>query len=475
MKKVNISLGIIFIWALPFHGMALNLEQLESIVSSQLCQGEKCKIDCDNRLLQRIGHDLPADADSCHAKEQYQLLEAGLYRTTYGEVKSLKRKFALLSKQKKVNLPDIHAQQVTNKISPYIIDLQVNPNKPIAPSSFLPVKLKPPTQQPLKNASNFITKPNIPSISKKSPKNKIISSLHLGCQHYATFGHRGGPVGAENSIPAVLSGLKDRHNGVEIDTQRLIDGVWVVHHDPLIGRSSYGITGFVNLLSSEQWKQVFLLNRKGKETNIKAPLLKDLLKAFSQHAVKGQVINIEIKMVKAKQYSCDQLTALNQQVRSILKPSQFFFTSTYLDALQCIRNINHGVYLGLIIEPNEQSLKRVIDTQYGAEYRSFKQHVPLWWKTALKNNHQSNREWLLRNNYMDLKSMIGPNFGLHIDYRDIDRMTGKIEAAGGRWMIYELNDDQGMLNILKTRIIKHQLIPQAVIIDSPKKTFCQAW
>ncbi|MDQ6962824.1 MAG: hypothetical protein Q9M28_09935 [Mariprofundaceae bacterium] len=124
MTRINTLYGMTLMILLPINAMALDLDKLETTVSSQLCQNGDCKSNCDDALVKRIGQDLPSDADSCHAKEQYRLLAKGLYRTTKGETKSLKQEFTPVVSQDKMNLPDIQAQPVTDKPSPYIIDLQ---------------------------------------------------------------------------------------------------------------------------------------------------------------------------------------------------------------------------------------------------------------------------------------------------------------------------------------------------------------
>ena len=126
IKKINFLLGILFLWSIPSYAAAIDLDSLESTVSSQLCSGDNCQSDCDDKLAQRVGHDLPADADSCHATEQYRLLKQGLYRTVGGKVQSLQGKFKALAIQKEIDVPRIQQQRVDNKTSPYVIDLNAD-------------------------------------------------------------------------------------------------------------------------------------------------------------------------------------------------------------------------------------------------------------------------------------------------------------------------------------------------------------
>ncbi|MDQ7003713.1 MAG: glycerophosphodiester phosphodiesterase [Ghiorsea sp.] len=432
--------------------MALDLDSLEDEVLLETCHGVGCGKNCDDALKFRLGKDLPLDADYCHSEEQYNLLEKNLYRTGTGEIKVLNKAESSNVKVTTINMLAIKNEAVNDKSSPYVIDLQAKIDPEKKPRAYKPVER---TMKPKPRSS--------------APIKKKTAEPLLGCKSFKTFGHRGGHGGPENSIPAVLSGLEAKHNGVEIDTQLLTDGTWVVHHDPMIGRSSYGVLGFVNTLTKKDWNKVYLLSRSGKKTKVKAPLLEELLQAFKSKSVSGQVLNIEIKMVKDNQYKAAQLASLNKLVLSYLKPSQFIYTSTFLSALKSMRTINTRVYLGLVIEPNPVTMKRVISTTYGAEYRSIKGKLA----TKLQSSKRSsNRAWLNRKNYAELEAFIGPSFGLHLDYRDMDTVGEKLREHNVLWMVYELDDDAGLLQAIQKKKAKHLPLPPAIIIDSPRAMFC---
>jgi len=442
----------------PNLAFGLDLDALEEAVFTETCKGSNCSKDCDDKLKRRIGRDLPKDADVCHASEQYRLLEKNLYRTASGEIKVLK-KAAVASKQaESIKLQKLQQQDVSDKTSPYMIDLETkfDPNKE-------KVNFEP--------RYNNVSEP-AQNVGRQLEPKVAEGDLELGCRAFNTFGHRGGPGEPENSIPAVLAGLNSGHNGLEIDAQRLVDGTWVVHHDPMIGRSSYGAKGLVSKLTREEWNQVRLFDPSGKKTDVKPPLLLDLLQVFSKKSIKGQVINIEIKMLREGEYNSSQLAQLDALVKSVLKPDQFLYTSTVLSALRAMRTVNPKVYLGLVIEPNPASLDRVINTTYGAEYRSVDTILPKSLQLKLTKKRENNREWLGRQSYIELEELIGPRFGLHIDYRDIDTIVEKVEAADIPWMVYELNDDDGLLKAIKLRVKQHQQLPKAVIVDSPRQMFC---
>ena len=81
-------------WVIALKCWAIDFDALEKIVIQELCRVEDCVIeaDCDDDLKKRIGKDLPDDANSCNAKQQYQLLSKRLYLTLDGEIKNLPSK-----------------------------------------------------------------------------------------------------------------------------------------------------------------------------------------------------------------------------------------------------------------------------------------------------------------------------------------------------------------------------------------------
>src|SRR5438477_10194636 len=55
------------------------------------------------------------------------------------------------------------------------------------------------------------------------------------------FAHRGGSkIGPENTIPAFDRGLAAGADGLELDVRLSRDGIVIVHHDRLLGRTNRG-------------------------------------------------------------------------------------------------------------------------------------------------------------------------------------------------------------------------------------------
>ena len=126
LTKTKHGIFLVTCWAVAIKGWAIDFDALEKIVVRELCQVEDCNMetDCDDDLKKRIGNDLPDDANSCHAEQQYQLLSKGLYLTLDGEIKNLPSKSSVTDyegvKQKEID-PNDKVEVLTG---PYIIDIQ---------------------------------------------------------------------------------------------------------------------------------------------------------------------------------------------------------------------------------------------------------------------------------------------------------------------------------------------------------------
>src|SRR5580704_17649248 len=79
-----------------------------------------------------------------------------------------------------------------------------------------------------------------PILYPKSPK---IRSLHpaLASPRPLVFAHRGGSkLGPEKTVLAFDRGLEAGADGLELDVRLSRDGLVIVHHDLLLGRTSRG-------------------------------------------------------------------------------------------------------------------------------------------------------------------------------------------------------------------------------------------
>ncbi|MEL7124514.1 MAG: glycerophosphodiester phosphodiesterase family protein [Bacteroidota bacterium] len=121
----------------------------------------------------------------------------------------------------------------------------------------------------------------------------------LVCAHRAF--HRDYP---ENSIPAIRQAMRVLIDLVEIDIRTSKDGVLVIMHDETIDRTTTG-SGKVTEMTLEELKEVNLLYRDEKETDIKMPTLEEVFSTFS-----GKRIFFDLDI---KDADLEQLVAMIQK------------------------------------------------------------------------------------------------------------------------------------------------------------------
>lgn len=400
--------------------------------------------------------ELPDDFDNCRLEGQTNLLNKGFYASTDGSIKALPYKPAARAASLAVQIPQPITEQVASTaVGPFVIDL-VQSNSSTANGQIKPVNIAPIIH------TNVITKP-------------VKAPVTTGCTGLQTFAHRGSPHEPENSVQAVLTALAAGNSGVEIDAQQLQDGTWVVHHDLRPGRATSGPGKFVTSMVSHDWEKVYLKTRHGNQTETPAPFLNDVLDAFRQHAAPQQYLNIEIKG-GAHPYSCNALTKLDKDIRIRMGSARFLYSARKVENLRCLRAANPKVYLGLVIDPHPDTVDAELAAQtigqtaiWYAKIRQEQTGLDLY----LKN---SNREHLKRKNFEDLDSLIGPYFGFHIDYKDYWEFAPVYgHNKNLRLMLYQLNDDSGLLGMLSRARSQQKRLPAAVIIDSDPSFYCDAW
>jgi glycerophosphoryl diester phosphodiesterase len=444
---------------MPPVGVAANLidfEKLENLVIEATCEGNFCRSTkpvCDATLKLRIGLDFPRDLDHCAGDEQLQLMSRGLYRTKEGQVLNLPADSLNNRIIDKVALPDVQNETLNRDYSPYEIDLDKSNQK----------NQKNQKNRPQKRLSSVESKKIAYSTSADSKE------LSLGCAQFSTFAHRGAHTAPENSISGIQQALEDLHTGVEIDVQRIKDGHWVVYHDPFTGRATQGKRKLVKNFNRGEWKSLFLLDRQKQVTLEKPPFLSDALATFKNSASKGQLLNIEIKNPSGGRYECQHLLQLHEQVTSTLAKGDFMYSSTSHQSLQCLRREDKSVYLGVIVTPNPDSIKQEVNDT------GIKVLQHLVEKLRKKPNLEAaytNRYWLERADFQDLKVLLGPYFGLHVDYKDLGSFVTRLRKLGGRVMTYQLNDDAGMLSTLKSHANAGKTLPDGILVDTRRMDYC---
>lgn len=451
---------ILIIWLaiIPASVMGVDFAAMEAVIEAlekPVVDEVNSSVSCDYTLADRVGRILPSDFDFCQPGRQSSLLNNGLYISKDGIVKPLPAGES--SKQTAnvvVPLP-IKEDVALKPYAPFVIDLE-----------------QPRSNSPSKTAfkANMVAvKPS--GVAPPISTSKLRSGPVFGCRDFQTFAHRGSAEQPENSIQSVRHALQSGHNGVEIDVQQLKDGQWVVHHDLSPGRVTYGADFLITEMDSYQWRKVRLKSRLGTETDDNAPFLDELLTAYRKSADASQKLNIEIKG-GLKAYSCSALAALNQSVLAKLPQSQFIYSSRSVEHLRCLRVANPNTYLGLVIDPHPNS----IDVEKSSKLsRVVSAYDKIKGASASENMYlnNSNRIHLKRSSFEEIRDLIGPYYGLHIDYRDYWGLSSGYSGAKGRLILYQLEDDRGLIALLKDIKRQQKRLPDAVLIDSELDSYCR--
>lgn len=445
------SLALLF----SMSAKAVDLSALESM-AARLTEPESAPVCSQPQLPGGLqAQDLPDDFDKCPTENQTELLAKGLYASTDGSIKALPYTPTVQATNLAVQLPQPLTEKAVAATGPFVIDLaQTGPATANQQSEAIQTALTTPSQA--------VSKP-------------VEAPIKTGCTGLQTFAHRGSPGAPENSIQAVLAALAAGNSGAEIDAQQLRDGTWVVHHDLSPGRATHGPDKFVTSLVSPEWKQVYLKTRKGETTDTPAPFLKDMLDAFRQHAAPQQYLNIEIKG-GARAYSCAALTQLDRDIRARMGKANFLYSARKIEDLRCLRAANPKVYLGLVIDPHPNTVSAELAAQTQGQTTKWSRKVRQ--DSAARDLYvkNSNRAYLQRQNFEDLDTLIGPYFGFHIDYKDYSQFAAAYSRNKNlRLMLYQLDDDHGLLSLLSHIKSQQKRPPPAVIIDSDPSFYCGVW
>lgn len=165
--------------------------------------------------------------------------------------------------------------------------------------------------------------------------------------------HRGSQLHPENTLEAVGAAFDQGFASVEVDVQRLADGTWVLHHDPIIGRvvRVKGMMGrSAETLNRADWREGLTVDKSGKVSSSRPALLSDVLR-YTHHV--GGHLNIEIKGL----YSCAEITPMVFQVKSTIEPKQLMFSSVDQNNLHCVRQVWPDATVAWVIAPSAQTIK----------------------------------------------------------------------------------------------------------------------
>jgi glycerophosphoryl diester phosphodiesterase len=252
------------------------------------------------------------------------------------------------------------------------------------------------------------------------------------CLGMALHAHRGSHDAPENSSRAVLRAFEGRWDGAEIDIQRLGDQAWILHHDPVLGRTTTLQKRRSASIDSATWNEIRLRDRKGGVSTERAPFLADVLDAVE--ADDDKVLNVEIKEFNSNCRAAQDAARLLGERRP---NGQWFLTSIDRAQLQCVRQVDRRGYVGQIL----------LDAK-------------------------SDAAWLER-----LRQDVGAPVGVHVDAAMLAADPALLErarAAGVPIFTFSLNGDKEHLQALRNAAARTRLLPSGAVIDGAAEQFCQA-
>jgi glycerophosphoryl diester phosphodiesterase len=271
------------------------------------------------------------------------------------------------------------------------------------------------------------------------------------CLGMALHAHRGSHDAPENSSRAVLRAFEGRWDGAEIDIQRLGDQAWILHHDPVLGRTTTLQKRRSANIDSATWSEIRLRNRKGGVSTERAPFLADVLDAVE--ADDGKVLNVEIKEFNNDCRAAQDAARLLGERRP---NGQWFLTSIDRAQLQCVRQVDRRGYVGQILLDAKSLLRQ---GGFGQAGRRVVQKSP-------------DAAWLER-----LKQDVGAPVGVHVDAAMLAADPALLErarAAGVAIFTFSLSGDREHVQALRNAAARTRLLPSGAVIDGAADQFCQA-
>lgn len=291
---------------------------------------------------------------------------------------------------------------------------------------------------------------------------KLISAIVLAllshhvyaeCNGLELHAHRGSSSFPENSMSSVKNALEGDWDGAEIDIQMLNDGAWVLNHDWELGRTTSLANKTVNQIDSTIWREVYLKDRKGQLSDEHAAFFNQVMQTASEHHDK--ILNIEIKQPFN---GCKPIHTLMQEMDQKWSGSKWFFTSIDSRNLECVRQIDKSVYLGLILlDPNT-----IIQTKFGRKFRPGYQAVSV-------NNQK------LETVKQRLLAPVGVHVDIHalLDSPEVMSKAKEMEMPVYTYTLEESTDSEH-IKLMKKLIKLTKIMPTGAIVNTHSKQFCDS-
>lgn len=170
-----------------------------------------------------------------------------------------------------------------------------------------------------------------------------------GRRQTAIAAHRGGAgLWAENSMKAFRNAIRMQVEFIEFDVHRTRDGVLVVHHDPVLGRTVEG----KGAIWAMDWEQLKTVRLKGAPDE-RIPLLEEVLDVFRNSAI-GPRLELKNDAMGSR------YRGMEKQVIAMLRDFDLFdrtvFTSFDCDCLMAAKEAGADRLLWLLKKEAYQQL-----------------------------------------------------------------------------------------------------------------------
>lgn len=187
----------------------------------------------------------------------------------------------------------------------------------------------------------------------------------------------------------------------------------------------------------------------------------------------GQRFNIELKSIH-----CGQLRRLDERLASFLpRRSYGYSVLDQVAILQCLRQFNTESYVAVVQGPHRQSMAQWAQQRQDSlepKLRDALQPVAPWVKKKLSTLRFKN--WMTPESIRELEQLLGQNFGVHVDYRDLledPSAVQRLRGAGVKLMTYAVSSPREHLEGLRT-LKRRGALPDGAIVDSTPEEVCKA-
>ncbi|MDN3639152.1 glycerophosphodiester phosphodiesterase family protein [Simiduia curdlanivorans] len=296
--------------------------------------------------------------------------------------------------------------------------------------------------------------------------------------------HRGYYKQPENSFQAIsVAGGLD-YQEIEIDLRLLGDGTWVNYHDARLGIAAIHPDESFKELSRMKFSEWKTLHLRDKATNQILPSKRPLsgaesIRIFAMYKSPGQRLNVEIKDESVKTH---HLRELNDYLIAMLGQDAFYYSSSSMQLLKDLRELNGQVYLGVVQLPHKKSVdiqKAALEKAVGddATYKNrpwwFDMYAGYKYKRTylakLKENDFTQSAGLNR-----IMNALGNNAGLHLDIRryvEAPDVLLRARQRGLRVYTYTINaDEYHMEELMRMKAMSR--LPHGVIVDNTPYRVC---